>query len=139
MSKLRALFLLPLLLFTACMSPKQKEENLAKEVMAIHDEVMPRMGEISSYRRELKQKLKAQEFQFSAETRVERAEMERLIMKLDSADKGMMDWMHNYNGGQDLYTHKEIMEYLEGEKKAISEVKVYMEATLDETKKYLGK
>jgi len=139
MNKLQALFLLPLLLFTACMSPKQKEENLAKEVMAIHDEVMPRMGEISSYRRELKQKLQAQEFQFSAETRQERLAMERLVTKLDSADKGMMDWMHNYNGGQDLYTHKEIMEYLEGEKKKISDVKVYMEATLDETKKYLGK
>lgn len=139
MKKFTVFLFLPLLLLAACVSPKQKEENLAKEVMAIHDEVMPRMGEISSYRRELKQKLKAQEFQFSAETRIEREKMERLVMKLDSADKGMMDWMHNYNGGKDLYSHREIMDYLDAEKKKISEVKTYMESTLDETKKYLGK
>lgn len=138
MKKFAAILFLPLLVLTACVSPKQKEENLAKEVMAIHDEVMPRMGEVSSYRRELKKRLDSQEFMFSPETRTERARMEQLILKLDSADRGMMDWMHNYNGGQDLYSHQEIMDYLGAEKEKISGVKIYMESTLDETKKYLA-
>jgi hypothetical protein len=37
------------------------------------------------------------------------------IAKLDSADKGMMDWMHHFVMEQDTLTDEEYREYLEAE------------------------
>lgn len=117
---------------------KKQQETLAKEVMDIHDEVMPKMGELVSLKKQVKQLVNtwtADSLNTSNDAKV--SEAGTLIEKLEAADKGMMDWMHEYNGGQGLYEHELIMEYLNAEKVKITQVKTDMNASMDEAKQFL--
>jgi hypothetical protein len=60
------------------------------------------------------------------------------IEKLDMAHDAMMNWMREYNGGIDLFTHNEKMEYLEKEKVKIEEVKTMMLEVIEDTKTFLS-
>ena len=117
---------------------KKQQETLAKEVMDIHDEVMPKMGELVSLKKQVKQLVNnwtADSLNTSNDVKI--TEAGTLIEKLEAADKGMMDWMHEYNGGQGLYEHDLIMEYLNAEKVKITQVKTDMNASMDEAKQFL--
>lgn len=120
------------LFFQACQSPKAKEEELAKEVLALHDEVMPKMQDIMRLKKELKKKLNQVDSSSN-----EALLINDLISGLEKADKDMMDWMHTYNGGQDLYTHEEVMAYLNAEKSKMQVIKEETWAAIEEGKLYL--
>lgn len=118
---------------------KQKEQKLAEEVIAIHDEVMPKMDQIFKLRKELKDLNN----QFIADAEAmqgfDTGKSKLLILHLDSSDKIMMNWMHNYNGGQGLYSHEEVMSYLEDEKKKITHVKEFTDKSIEEAREFLKK
>lgn len=135
MKRIIALFLLvfPLML-TSCESPKVKEEKMAKEVMELHDEVMPKMQDMMRLKKDLKKSMLAMD-----STSAEIETVNKLIADLEGADKEMMDWMHNYNGGQDLYTHEEIMQYLKLEKAKMEKIKLETHTAIDAAKTYLSK
>jgi len=116
---------------------KKSQDDLAKEVMAIHDEVMPRMGELVGFRKQLKTKINAWTQTNTAESDAVIMEATALVEKLDAADKGMMDWMHEYNGGQGLYEHELIMEYLRDEKSKIEKVRTDMNLSIEEAKQFI--
>ena len=109
------------LLMTACGPGKaekelKQQEDLAKEVLAVHDEVMPRMGELTKLRKQVKEKLNAWTADPTVDHTAEINAATQVIAELETADKDMMDWMHTYNGGQGLYEHDLIMAYLNEEK-----------------------
>ncbi len=118
---------------------KKKEQKLAEEVIAIHDEVMPKMDQIFKLRKELKdlnnQFIANNAFMPGLDT----GKSKMLIVNLDSSDKLMMDWMHHYNGGQGLYSHEEVMSYLEDEKKKITHVKEFTDKSIEEARSFLKK
>lgn len=137
-----SLFTLIILALMACgpnkaEQEKKQEDELAKQVLAVHDEVMPKMGELSKLRKQLKEKVNTW-----TETAVD-AQAEnigkatQLIADLDAADAAMMDWMHTYNGGQGLYDHDAIMEYLNEEMVKITSVKEQMNNTMELAKSFL--
>lgn len=101
---------------------KKQQEDLAAEVLAIHDEVMPKTGEMMKLRKQVKTKLN----EWTADAAHDHTEHIRkataLIADLEAADKEMMDWMHTYNGAQGLYEHDEIIAYLGEEKDKIRKV-----------------
>lgn len=135
MKKYIAIFVLSLpLLLSSCDSPKAKEEALAKQVLELHDEVMPKMQDMMRLRKELKKQKSTLD-----STSLENATIDTLILNLENADKGMMDWMHNYNGGQNLYTHEEVMNYLEAEKEKMAKVKIDTDKSMEAATKYLNK
>lgn len=116
---------------------QKQQEELAKEVIGIHDEVMPHMGELVKLRKRLKEHING----WAADSTGNSAsiqEARKLVNDLDAADKAMMDWMHEYNGGQGLYEHEAIMEYLGNEKTKIQTVETDMERSMDAAKEFLG-
>lgn len=100
---------IPALLLFSCTENAEKktpettpiaQDNLIdqtfKEVMAIHDEVMPRMGDINRIRRTLKNAL--EEKQDSVGT-AEVTRVQQAILQLEEADSLMMEWMAAFNPG----------------------------------------
>ena len=135
MKRLIALFMLVLpMVLSSRESPKAKEEKLAKEVLQLHDEVMPKMQDMMRLKKELKKNIKDLD---SISKEVE--DVNKMIGNLDQADKDMMDWMHNYNGAQDLYTHEEIMQYLQAEKAKMEKIKEDTDNAINAANTYLSK
>jgi hypothetical protein len=131
------LLLAVLCILSACgPSKKQKEEQLRSEVMAIHDEVMPRTEEMYRLRKRLQAMADSLLKQDLTDTLL-RHEIERLILQLRKADDSMMSWMHNYNGGAGLYDHNELMRYLQEEKRKIEAVRQAIIEAIDSTNAFL--
>ena len=140
MKKLTFLFFLSTtLLFVAC-GGKQGEDAgsatkewsaLQDEVMAIHDEVMPKMGAINKLSRELKTYL--EEHPDLAEEK--KAQIAQKIEALGEADEAMMSWMSDYGDLTRQFEAMEpvaIMEALQKEKGNISKVRDAMLSSIEE-------
>jgi hypothetical protein len=83
-------------------------DALYSEIKKVHDEGMELMDATQRAKRELKNKLETG-------SAPDKTVIETRIAKLDSADKGMMDWMHDFTRPQDTLTDEEYREYLESE------------------------
>ena len=94
-------------------------EALYNEVMKIHDEVMPKSNDIYTLKQELSKKLA----ETPAPTEEKKKEIEASIAKLDSADAGMMEWMHKFNPLPDSLGEEKAREYLETEMEKIKGVR----------------
>jgi regulator of replication initiation timing len=96
------------------------EKSLYDQVMDIHDEVMPSMGELNRLKRELKDKVE------NSPNLVEekRKEIEETILTIESASKSMMVWMREFN--PEDYQGEELTKYLQSEKKRVQQVKETM-------------
>lgn len=107
-------------------SEAEKEHILYKEVMAIHDEVMPLMGELMAMNKKIKNK------DSSSQKATE------LVVYLEEANESMMDWMRKFNPNIDNMTHEETMNYLEEEKKKIVEVREKMLSAQNKASAFLS-
>ena len=89
--KKHILFTFILLGFFSCKEEKKTERltesSQMKEVMAIHDEVMPKMGTIGKLVRELKSKV---------DTTTQGLEYKKAMKELQEGNKAMMDWMQGF-------------------------------------------
>jgi prefoldin subunit 5 len=113
--------------------PVKESGNTAldREVMKIHDEAMAKMDEIYK----LKQDLKKQIEEAPAMAAEKKAEIEMTIAKLDSANDGMMNWMHQYKPIADsVFGEEKAREYLEGEIEKIKKVRQDMFDAIDKAK-----
>lgn len=132
--------------FTGCNSsgsaekapnPEEVEQKLWDEMMVIHDEVMPAMGDIFKYSKTLKTHLENTEVEPAVAT-----EIEATIETLNQADDGMMDWMAELKQLSELrknMEHEAIVEYLKTETDKIKSVKKQMEESLEEGEKMVRK
>ncbi len=149
MKKSLFFFLLTLGLFAiACGGGRQTQEaaeptsedptqQLGDEVMAIHDEVMPKMGKINQLSRELRAYL--EENANLAEKKKET--IRQTVKALEEADEGMMGWMAEY--GDLMRARKEmetdrLLEALKKEKVKISEVRDQMLSSIEAGEKLLS-
>jgi len=114
----------------------QAQQETWEEMMEVHDEVMPKMGEISRLRRELTAKMEALD-----STETEQIEtIDATLAQLDGADIGMMDWMGDLQQLSTLRennSHDEIMAYLEQEKEKVQKVKENMLSAIEAGKQML--
>jgi regulator of replication initiation timing len=143
----KLIFLLPLLAVFACSKTSEQhhsdtsvnEDNpnqaLYDQVMDIHDEVMPRMGEIQRLKRELTEKIEN-----SPDMVIEqKQELERVISNLDSASHEMMDWMHKFKPEKDSVDQEKAREYLEVEMEKIKKVRELMNESIEKAKEASSK
>lgn len=131
---MKNLLLLTTLFFLAACGPSQKEElqQLKDEVIAIHDEVMPKMGELRRTRKDLL--LQADSLM---ETDTDRAAMLTTVAdEIADANESMMEWMRAFEPEFEG-TDEEIRQYLEDQKIAIQEVKENMNGALAKGKDVL--
>lgn len=84
----------------SCKEEKKAPESSSQmeEVMAIHDEVMPKMGTIGKLVGELKSKVDSTEMG---------QQYEMAMKDLQDANTAMMDWMKDFG---DRFNHEEILE-----------------------------
>jgi hypothetical protein len=101
-------FITNLLLIFACASlthlcacRNEQEETLTKlnnEVMTLHNETMPKLGDIQELKKALKKK---SETVSEDSTELKEALLEAQL-SLSKADDNMMQWMHNYSEGKNI-------------------------------------
>lgn len=116
--------------FQAC-GPNQKDLNLEKraEVIAIHDEVMPKMGQLKS----LEKKALQRADELSAMDSVDSVQVEslkNLAVELNQAYEGMFVWMRQYETDDKDLTPEEVKIYLEEQMASVSEVNRIMKDVL---------
>lgn len=112
--------------------------KLAGEVIAVHDEVMPQMGEIMQLRREVAGQIESLEAAQSADsTRIDA--LRNVLGQLNAAKKGMEDWMHNYETPGEDMPDAEALTYLKGEMERVSQVKSDILSSIAAAKEILGR
>lgn len=116
---------------TACNKSEDKQKVMIDEVMAIHDEVMPKMDDIMTLKSSLDSAIKVSPDSVKAK---------ELYSALDSADNQMMDWMQAYNPDQVKgKSEEEVTKYYADKKAKISSVKELTNKSIEEAKGFLGK
>ncbi|MGB5356728.1 MAG: hypothetical protein WBN11_08535 [Eudoraea sp.] len=131
------LFILFLTFISACKDSPQKSDTPSqmKEVMAIHDEVMPKMGDISKLVATLKSKV---------DTTESGKEYEKAMIDLQNAHKEMMDWMRGFGDRfnsdeilNDAALSPEKLKWLEEEEQKIKKVKEDINSSIKNAEKLL--
>ncbi|MEM9142407.1 MAG: hypothetical protein AAGA86_05420 [Bacteroidota bacterium] len=122
-----------LFLFLAC----ERKNPQMKEVMAIHDDVMPKMGTIGRLVAELKPKVD------STETGVQYG---AAMKDLQAAHQGMMDWMKGFGdrfdpdeilNGKALTDQKKA--WLDEEEEKVRLMRDHINTSITNAKRLLGK
>lgn len=108
-----AVLVIVALVVTACNNDKQttrdahhpdehamSENPKAKELMDLHDSIMPKMGEILATRNLLENLANDLDSLYKvnpkADLNIQKQNVLAVIDQLEMADKSMMDWMHQY-------------------------------------------
>lgn len=118
-----------LMLFFACSNSRNDIGELQNEVMLIHDEAMPKMGEIRQLQKQLLNMADS-----NASDSVVAASYQELANGLALANESMMDWMRqydpNFEGSEEAF-----IEYLQEQRDEIAYVRRLMDSTLVEGRK----
>ena len=85
-------------------------------VIAIHDEVMPKLSTIMSLQKEIDQEIEA----LADSNQI--AELEKLKLDLKTADEAMWVWMRQFKPKMDTVVTQEGMDYLYNQKRKASEM-----------------
>ncbi|MDW3210234.1 MAG: hypothetical protein R8N23_10220 [Reichenbachiella sp.] len=121
----------------ACNTDKKEQQALFEEVMLMHDEVMPKMGNLRALSAELSQKADSLALDSLVDYSSKVNEMRNLSKKLKDANEGMMEWMRQYEQVEEGTPHGEVMQYLLEQHKLIKKVRDDMLNSKDEAEKYL--
>ena len=127
---MRVLSIAAFILMFSC-QPSQKDDKvdlkaLKDEVFEIHDEVMPKMGDLRKARKSLLSM--ADSIQVSDSTRA--AELKDLAEKIGAANESMMSWMRNFDPNFEG-TYEQELQYLSSQKESISQVNKDMKESLE--------
>lgn len=122
------------LLVLACTDPKQEKVNeLRDEAIRLHDEVMPRMGEIMTLSSQMKELREALRNDSADSATLATEPFSDQIVALEAAHEGMMQWMADYEpeyeAGNELDS---AITYYEEQRKAIEKVKNEIEKSIDD-------
>jgi len=127
------LFLLTVILASACNDDKKQVESLQKETETIHDEAMKDMAEMNRVARAIK------EFMISATMTPEQSStFTTALTNIGNAENGMMTWMANYKAPTDQPA-AEAIKYLQEQKKLIEKNRVEIKAATEAGQKLLQK
>lgn len=106
--------------------PLSEPEQLQKEVMEIHDAVMPKMSDLNRVKRKLKDLIESN----SSFSNPEKEKINITIDEIISAENAMMDWMKAYKAPKATDPPEKVIDYLKDEKIRISTVNDQMLQTL---------
>jgi len=126
-----------LLFFTSC-EPSLVEQNKEKraEVIAVHDEVMPKMGTLKNLEKEVQAKIEALEMSENPDS-TEIENLKALAFDLNAAYEGMFVWMRQYSIEDEEKSPEEIKVYLEEQMTKVNEVNAEIKAALEKAEQVL--
>jgi len=110
-------------------------EVLHNQIMDIHDEVMPKTGEIAYLYLAFRKKVETD----STISINQKMELLKQADDLEKAEDEMMVWMNDYTPPHKMKSSKndnQIIDYLQEQKKIISIIKVHTDASLASGKKW---
>ncbi|MCH7413673.1 hypothetical protein MM213_09265 [Belliella sp. R4-6] len=113
------------LVFTtiSCGSDKvDQNQMLRDEVITIHDEVMPHMGELKSLRKKIDSKANSLEEEDTVANSEKILELRLLAKDLDDAFDGMFVWMRQFKSSNEGMTDEELNSYLNEQKIMVTKV-----------------
>lgn len=123
---MKKLLIVLIALAFGCQSGQENEINeLKEEVMALHDDVMPKMSELNYTKKNLLVLVDSLKSTDSTQAAI----YYQAAQNITSANSGMREWMQNYNPNFDG-SYDEVMEYLNEKKVSIEQVKKDMEGSL---------
>ncbi len=136
------------LVLYACSSGASKEAVDAAEtkVLAVHDEVMPKISDVLKLTKQLRQRtdsldqLKATDASATVRIDEEKAQVRQLTRQLKEADSLMMGWMEGYHGDtlQQLKP-EQALSYLTQQQTKINDVKQKLNNSISQARTYLTK
>ncbi|PZD77600.1 hypothetical protein [Mesonia sp. K7] len=142
MKKISLLLFVSLLLI-ACQEEKsnleKEHEKALQEVLDVHDEAMPKMGELSGLISELEQKIEEDSTQ---------VQLVKAKTNLQAAHDNMMSWMKDFaERFPDVYNDKDYtdeelkaqLKLLEVEKDEVNAMRDFVFASIADAKRVLGK
>ena len=104
------------------------EDELYQKVMAIHDEVMPKMNDIYKLKKELEKEIAE-----SPDLVEERKQaIENRINQLNEASESMMQWMRDFDPESFKQNEEEYLKYLNDELEKVNKVKDTMLKALED-------
>ena len=119
------------------MTPEEAmRDSLFSAMMAVHDEVMPKMDRMYRLRRqatELADSLSAQ-----SDAPVAPDTLRAIAQRVEEAEEAMMNWMRSNDFEFDGMSHEEIMQELKAEKENIIVVKEKMLNSIEEAEAALN-
>lgn len=138
MKKILSLTLLTLIWMMSCEEKKKEAKDLLyDQVMEVHDEIMPKMGDIMKYKKQLKTKMDA--LAENAEVNSEKiGEFQQAIADLDNSHEEMMAWMREFNPDFEGMVSEEIIKYLNEQKTKIEQVGKVTHAALNHAEELLA-
>lgn len=128
----------------SCGQDKAAVEQAEKEVFVIHDEIMPKMGQLMEYKAALSKEIVTVDSLLKIKTidslQKRKDDALALSISLEEADKGMMDWMHDYNGDSlKTLSSEEALKAMNAEKTKISTVRDKMLESMSKATQFLKK
>lgn len=131
-------------LLGSCGQDKAAIEQAEKEVFVIHDEIMPQMGQLMEYKKTLSQEIMVIDslLKIKAIDSLQKRKDQALSLSslLEEADKGMMDWMHDYKGDSlKMLSSEDALKAMDAEKTKISTVRDKMKESMEKAAQFLKK
>ncbi len=114
----------------------EAQEAAYRQMMDVHDEVMPKMGEMNSAARELKPLLE------TTQDEELKTEIMEVLQALEMAEDGMMEWMQaspRMPQLRDSLSHDAIMGILQAEQPKVDKVKEDILNSLAKAQELLAK
>ncbi|RYF73149.1 MAG: viral A-type inclusion protein [Cytophagaceae bacterium] len=118
-------------------------DKAEKEVLEVHDEVMPRIDNVMKLKKELNGKLTALDSMQGTPTETvrideQKAQVRQLVRHLTEADSLMMDWMGQYNGDTlKKLPEADALRYLAEQKQLINNAKAKINQSIQQAQTYL--
>jgi len=124
--------LFSIVLLFSCSEKKQgnTQEQLMEGVMAVHDGVMPKMGDIMKYKKQISEKIQELEAAGADANQDAISKLQQVSDDLDASHEQMMNWMHGFNTDFEGMKEEDIIKYLQDEKVKIEQVGQQAESTL---------
>lgn len=117
------LFFITVFLLVSCGDDqKEAQEKLLDKVMVVHDEIMPKMGAIMKYKKQLKAKIDELTAEGKEDNEARIAELKEAIESLDNSHEGMMSWMREFDTDFEGKVEEDVMSYLKDQMTKIEEV-----------------
>ena len=117
-------------------SEENMQSVLYQEVISGHDEVMPKLQDISSLMERLEAKIGEMEQKSGGEE--ELTQLRNQMQMLGDADESMMQWMRNFETKYEGWEEDKIIKYLEEEKQKITNVAVEVNSAIEGARELLN-
>jgi len=126
----------------AAAEPAQTEEDsLYRDVIALHDAVMPKMGKLIGYKKALQAKIDSLDNTVKDKKGMMavtgKKKYLKLLAQVEAAEKSMNDWMDQFNPDPKLPAKEDLVKYFEDQKTKAASMKQEVLAALDSAAAHL--